>query len=227
LLARLTPMAPAATASGSTDGSTAASTSRPTQAPNGPAGSLIARGGGPGYTGTYAQYPPHYKPHTTINGSRASFVVVTVIAGLVFFTLIGLGWWYMRFRRRKRLISRGASGSASSKRTSTGRPSGLFGRNTNSSSRPWGRLRDNDNDNDAEDDAFAMAPSANVSVMDLNGQDLSHKLDTHELAKRWNPAYAASGESLNWQDDKDAGAGNARRPAEDTKEAEYVRVERQ
>jgi hypothetical protein len=155
-------------------------------------------------------------------------VVVTVIAGIVFFILIGLAWWYMRFRRRERLISRGGSAAASNKRTSIGRPSGLFGRNANGSSRPWGRLRDNDNDNDAEDDAFAMAPSANVSVMDLNGQEAaSHSLDTHELGERWNPAYAASGESLNWQNDKDAEPASARRPAEDTKEAEYVKVERQ
>ena len=57
----------------------------------------------------------------------------------------------------------------------------------------WGRLGDHEDD----DDPFAAAPSANVSMVDLNdpqGGRLSPELGKGSYSR----AYAASGESINW-----------------------------
>ena len=141
---------------------------------------------------TYGTAPPKttYAPHTHINGSRSSFVVVCVIAGLVFFALLGGGWWFLRRRRRIAVRRRSGVASASAAKTAGGRRSmGGSGQGAGA----WGRLGDHEDD----DDPFAAAPSANVSMVDLNdpqGGRLSPELGKGSYSR----AYAASGESINW-----------------------------
>lgn len=71
--------------------------------------------------------------------------------------------------------------------------------NSSSSSRPWGRLRGEEveDEYDEYDDAFAMAPSTNVSMISLHGDGDGR--GSPEIKRNWNPYYAASGESLDWQ----------------------------
>ena len=97
---------------------------------------------------------------------------------------------------------------------------------------PWGRLSDRDRGD--EEDAFAMAPSANVSMMDLNGSPEVSRyggpgagLDSPELGKKWNGSYSASGESLHWQPPLDKMERSSRNESEedsDEKDRAYVKV---
>lgn len=48
---------------------------------------------------------------------------------------------------------------------------------------------------DDEDDAF----TTNVSMVDLNDP---HEASAQDYPKRWNPVYAASGESINFTDER-------------------------
>ena len=113
------------------------------------------------------------------------------------------------------------------------RRSGMFGLGGGQSG-PWGRL--SDRDRGEEDDAFAMAPSANASTVDLNASPEQSRYggpgsaagpDSPDLSKRWNPAFAASGESLNWQPpplEKHQMPNNENDEDSDEKDRGYVKV---
>jgi hypothetical protein len=169
------------------------------------------RGGGGVYTGTLATGPPSpiYAKHTTVNGSRPGFIVICILAGLIFFTILGGGYWW--YRRRRRLASGVARRYSSSNRGGGGifgaarkSMSGMKGgAHTGEGAGAWSTL-------DGEEDAFDMAPSTNVSMMDLNDQaNRPHHghgsaglgLEAgYGIGRKWNPVYAASGESLNFTD---------------------------
>lgn len=59
----------------------------------------------------------------------------------------------------------------------------------------WTTLEDQD-----DEDAFAMplAYSTNPSVMDLNSDDNDRSAQDYAYPRKWNPVYAASGDSINF-----------------------------
>lgn len=137
-----------------------------------------------------------------------------MIAGVVFFALLGGVYWYLRRRRRSRLVSGHTRGTSAG----GGGRSAIFGGKDRGAG-PWGRLGDED------DDPFAATPSANVSMMDLSDpRSLSPELGKGAYSR----TYAASGESLQWQPPS-LEAGNKQRPNRDDREEEekdstYVKV---
>lgn len=159
--------------------------------------------------------------YAAINGSRSSFIAVIVIAFLILCALVAGGWWLLILRRRRRIRGGGGTRTTSGRRNDRSGSSAGPPRSSLSffDRRPWGRLRDSEQEAD-EQDAFALSPNTNLSVMDLNTNSSSPELPKYtryggsELApgqsspelqldpdskRYYNPVYAASGETVNWQ----------------------------